>query len=43
MFQNTIFGLLAQLAIDYLENNKDNQNVKDLYCMLCNVAKGWLK
>jgi hypothetical protein len=37
------YGLLAQSAIDYMENNEDNQNVKGLLMHVLNTAKGWLE
>lgn len=37
------YGLLAQSAIDYMENNEDNQNVKGLLLHVLNTAKGWLE
>lgn len=37
------YGLLAQSAIYYMENNADNQNVKCLLLHVLNTAKGWLE
>jgi len=34
------YGLLAQSAIDYLENDQENQNVKDMLLHVLDTAKG---
>jgi len=36
------YGTLAQSAIDYLENNKHNQNAKDLLLAVINTSKQFI-
>ena len=36
------YGLLAQSAIDYLKDNGDNQNSKDLLLTVLDASKGFL-